>query len=332
MASEIQSKTGLNVYTNRDDLVGQSRSVIELSQEERRRLAVEAARDRDGETLWELTQAYLVLHGRSGAQVSVHTLRSYKKGLGSLLDAWEGENLLRPRADQGVLYIRSLEARNVDEGKGYALSTVSNRLAAARTFYKALRWLGATSATPFESVKVAKDLTESWDKQAAYTDVELNLLVLNAVDQQDVVVLYLGAHGGLRASEMLKLKWEHIRFDRSELLVASGKGRKSGWVALSPTLQLELRRLQGERLDKTPYVLRFRSWFAVYNRVRQMALKASVPFLGVHALRHLAGTKLYEQTESLGVVADHLRHADVETARRYTKGRDKQVKKALEGW
>jgi integrase/recombinase XerC len=312
-------------------LVERSRSLAELSPEERRRYAAEAARDRDVERLWHILEAYLSLHGASGARVSPNTLRSYRRGLEVLLEAWGGVNLLRPESDDGVLFVRALEAQQVDEGKGrdgYALATIRNRLAAARTFYKALRWMGATEASPFENVRVARDLTESWDKQAAYSEHEVNLMAAQAKDQEDIVLLYLGAHGGLRVSEMLALAWKDIRFDVGELLVRQGKGRKAAWVSLSPTLQLELRRLPRSR-DK---VLSLTSWYGVYYRVRQMALKAGVPFLGIHALRHTAGTKLYEQTESLGVVADHLRHANVETARRYAKARSKRVKKALESW
>lgn len=319
----------LDIKLRNLDLMARTRHIAELSAEERRRFALEAVRDRDKERLWEITQAYLVLHGRSGSKISPHTLRSYKRGLELLLEAWSGENLLRPSEDQGLLYVRMLEAEGLDQDS-YAHATVRNRLAAARIFYRALRWLKATEATPFDGVQAARDLSNSWEQQAAYQETEFNLLLLNAKDEQDRLILYLGAHAGLRVSEMLKLEWRHIRFDRSELLVDGGKGGKSAWVSLSPSLELELLRQKPETTARR--VLSLRSWFGIYERVRQMCLRASVDFLGVHALRHLAGSKLYEQTESLGIVADHLRHASMETARRYAKDRSKKVKKALESW
>ena len=43
--------------------------------------AVAAARDRDVEALWALTEAHLTTHGPAGARVRPHTLRTYRLGL-----------------------------------------------------------------------------------------------------------------------------------------------------------------------------------------------------------------------------------------------------------
>jgi integrase/recombinase XerC len=57
------------------DLVSRSRDWSTLQGDERRR-AVQAARDRDTEALWSLTEAYLVTWGKAGARTSPHTRRA----------------------------------------------------------------------------------------------------------------------------------------------------------------------------------------------------------------------------------------------------------------
>ncbi len=92
-------------------LLERTRDLATMSEPELRRLAAEAARDRDAEALWALTEAHLTLHGSAGSRVSLHTLTAYRRGLNDLLGAWQGENLLRPRRNAGVVYVRELEGR-----------------------------------------------------------------------------------------------------------------------------------------------------------------------------------------------------------------------------
>ena len=63
----------------------------------------------------------MTLHGSSGSRVSLHTLSAYKRGLKDLLQAWQGENLLRPGKNAGVLYVRELERIPLDRRTGYLL-------------------------------------------------------------------------------------------------------------------------------------------------------------------------------------------------------------------
>lgn len=53
----------------------------------RKRRAVQAARDRDGTTLWNLTEANLTRTGRDRANVRPHTLKTYEVGVKQVLEA-----------------------------------------------------------------------------------------------------------------------------------------------------------------------------------------------------------------------------------------------------
>ena len=67
-------------------------------------------------------------------------------------------------------------------------------------------------------------------------------------------------------------------------------------------------------------------------RPQQGCTKANVPDKGVHALRHYAGTRLMQQTNSLEDVARHLGHSSIETTRVYAKWSDEKLRDVLNDW
>lgn len=69
-----------------------------------------------------------------------------------------------------------------------------------------------------------------------------------------------------------------------------------------------------------------RSRQSVYERLEAACKQARVKFKGVHALRHASGTRLKEETGDLALVADHLRHTSMDTARGY-EGRQPPAQK-----
>lgn len=159
--------------------------------------------------------------------MSCHTLAAYRRGLNDLLGAWQGENLLRPRRNAGVLYVRELESR-------LKPASVGVKLAAAKAFYAALRWSGATDTAPFADVRAAVDKTPSWEKRDAYTQTEVHWLERTS-ESYTLYIVLLGAHAGLRVSEMTALKWEDIDLGSGMLKVVAGKGGKIARVNLSST-------------------------------------------------------------------------------------------------
>src|SRR5690625_6193119 len=97
MAREI-TKTQANALQR-------ARSIIGMSSAERRRFAAQAANERNFEDLWGLLEAFL-----TRKEASSHTFSSYKKGLQTLLEAWQGVNLLRPTREDAELYVLNLSA------------------------------------------------------------------------------------------------------------------------------------------------------------------------------------------------------------------------------
>lgn len=310
------------VRTPASSLLERTRNLASISEDELRRFAAEAARDRDAEALWALTEAHLTLHGSSGSRVSKHTLDAYRRGLRDLLSAWQSENLLRPQRNAGVLYVRDLETR-------LKPASVGVKVAAAKMFYAALRWSGASEATPFADVRLAVDKTPSWEKRDAYTMTEVHWLE-RVSESYTLYIVLLGAHAGLRVSEMTALRWDDLDLGNALLKVVAGKGGKTARVNLSSTLV--------DVLMKTPpsqrqgYILPMRNRQVVSKRLEVACRAASVKFKGVHALRHACGTRLHQETGDLAYVADHLRHNGLDTARTYAKTNNQQLKKTVGEW
>ena len=295
---------------------------VSLPLDERRRLATAAAQTKDPVQLWSLLEAFLATYSDAGATISRHTLRAYRRSLQVFVaDATEqGMNLIRPARDTGARWVRSLEAR------GLAPATVQIRLAAVRMLYRALRWAGATEADPFADVRPARDPTAPWEKRSPYQHVDVEKL-LEVANPQDQVLILLCAHAGLRVSEAIALRGEDIDPATQLLTVQQGKGRKRRRVVMSTRLSTALCTLGGTQGRILPY-----SDVRARARLQKVCKRAGVPYKGVHALRHYAGTRLMQQTGSLEHVARHLGHAQVETSRIYAKWSDETLREALSGW
>ena len=322
MTAAGETGTDLVVYTG--DTLSRSRQWTDLSESELRRLAVIACRDQDRDTLWALTEAYFTTYGVSGAKASRHTLRAYRQGLAVFLDhaGSRAVNLLHPARDLGPTFLRGREAAGKSPG------TVRLELAAVRLLYRALRWAGATTDDPFSDARPARDATAPWDKRQPYSEEELQALL--AVAPPDTrAMLLLGAHAGLRVSELLALVWSDLDFGARILRVRSGKGGKARSAVMSGTLAQALRVLEPGRPDQQLFTL---SDVALRKRLRVLCLNMGVTYRAVHALRHYSGTKLYRVSSDLEAVARHLGHSTLETTRIYAKWSDESLRSSVGKW
>jgi len=303
-----------------DPLAG-ARGWTELNPEERRRRSVLAAQHLDRDTLWSLTEAHTSLYGSAGVRMSARTRRSYREGIGKFLDHAEksGVGLIRPERDAGPMYIRTLEAA------GLSPSSVRVHLAAVRTLFRALRWAGATVLDPFSDAKPAKDKTAAWDKRQPYTDEEVQALIKLAAARDRALIL-LCAHGGLRIEEALNLDWADVDLAGAVLTIRNGKGGKQRRVTLTPSLVASLKALP------QPGRVIGASQTAARQRLRLLAERAGTRYLGWHAFRHYAGTRIVRQTGNLEYAARHLGHSSIETTRVYAKWSDRALDDALASW
>lgn len=285
------------------------------------------AGDREG--LWALVLHHLTTWGRAGARTSRNTERAYRAGLNAFLDYLAGLGLsgsdlaavaLEPGTDLGAEYLRHLERKGLSPG------TVNNRRAAAAAFYRALRWTGATTADPFSDVPAVRDPTPRHEKRQPYSAAEVRALVAAATPHERVMVL-LGAQAGLRVSEITALTWDTVDLKAKKLRV-TGKGGKTGTVGIPKGLLAALDALE----PRAGYVVPWRRAQTVRERLERLCERAGVRYLGVHSLRHHAGTEVYRKTRNLDAAAKQLRHSQIATSAIYAKWSEDLMGNVLEEW
>ena len=292
-----------------------------------RRKTIEAARDRDLETLWEIFEAFLV----QDFGPSKHTIKAYKQGFDLLLEQLSEQTITKPSKHFGNQFVRGLEkrenARHYLTGKTIKPATIRSRVAAAKGFYAALRWAGATEADPFAGVRIKSDKEAAEDKRLPYPLEAIDELLIYAKPRERAILL-LGGHGGLRNGEISALKKEDLHLEVRQLQVQKGKGDKPRRVDLSKRLceallALELKPGQAV-IGLTPQGIR--------EAIRRLCKKNNVAYQGIHSLRHTAGTRLYRATKDLKTVAKHLGHSKIETAAVYAKFADDTVRNVVTEW
>jgi len=353
-------------YTGAGGIVERATAWAQLSDGERRRRATKAVQDHNHEALWSMTESYLTLYGRKGGNISPLTLSAYRqalmppKGWGheeqrqtsaqppplTLFVAWKEENLLHPSLMAGARWLRQLE------GRGYITSTVRKYLAAGNAFYAALRMTGATGADPFKDIHPAPDPTPRHEKRGPYSGEEVTRM-LDSAQGHDRLLVLLGAHAGLRVSELVAVQWRDVDLESRRMVIQEGKGGRKRTVPIGKTLAAELERQYPNgslyvlpydvvpltrrpgRARKDPENLlpsskRTRAW----RRLREIARHAGVTFKGksVHGLRHSAGTRLYKRRENIRDVMALLGHSSADVAMVYAEYADDAMEQEVREW
>ncbi len=303
-----------------------------LTPESRRIEAVKAAHERDPERLWDVTQYVLATRGRKRAGMSPRTRAAYKRGIADLVEAWAHESLLKPSSDAGAMWLIRLETepmtgRNGHTGMRRAASTVAVKLAAAKALYRALRHVGATDADPFRDLTAPADLQAPEDKREAYSTAEVGRLLAHG-DVRDRALVLLCAGAGLRNAEACALTWSQV--DRRDGLLRKvvGKGGRVRDVPASNDLLDALEATRPNVVQPEQTVLGFGPAQA-RQRLKRLCERSGVRYegRGVHGLRHTAGTEV-TRLHGIDAAADLLRHANLQTTRRYSK-RSRQERRGV---
>jgi integrase len=140
---------------------------------------------------------------------------------------------------------------------------------------------------------------------------------------RDALMVLMAYRHGLRASEVVHMKWEQVDFDRGELHVNRLKG---GLPATHPLSGRELRELRKHKRDSpsSPYL--FLSERAAplssegFNRMVKRAAVEGKLGIKVHAhmLRHACGFKLANDGIDTRSLQAYLGHSNIQNTTRYT--------------
>ena len=217
----------------------------------------------------------------------------------------------------------------VDGGAGS--SHVGGMLSAIRTAFDKLCGLECTRglATPRKPHRLPVVLSTR----------EVARLLKAAPSLRDKLLLGVMYATGMRVSEVVKLRWEHIDFERRTIRIVEGKGRRDRVVMLPDSFGPVLRRLS--QIDEHhgfvfpgPRRGRYLS-----PRTAQRAMQRAVRLAGItkpatcHSLRHSFATHLLESGTDVRFIQKLLGHARLETTTIYAKvavGRTGEIESPLD--
>lgn len=300
----------------------------EVAPDERRRRAMAAAAEHDGRELFDLLHAYLLVKSRAKTAISRSTLKCYGLAVTQLLAAWRQENLLHPSQDAGDRWMGQLAER-------LAPASCDVRLRGARALYRALHWARATEADPFGDTRAPRNPTPKHERRRPYRDADIEAMLAVATPAMRAMILVC-AHGGLRIGEALQLTWGDVNVVSRTIRVRKGKGGAARTVSMSPSLIAALEAIAawgyGGPIFMTAYNHAFRDATVPRAALRKVCAAAGVHYLGFHALRHSAGTRLMRESGNLQLVAAHLGHANIATSAIYAKWSSAELAGAVCQW
>lgn len=243
------------------------------------------------------------------------TARMYRTGAASLLDyaSAHGLSLQTLTQDDALTWLRMLEA------SGKAAATVGVYLAGARALVRALLQVGLLDTDPLLPLRPRPDGRAPWEKRSAYTPVQAQDLIEALMREGQWPLLccvLLGYDAGLRASEMVSLKWNDIDTERCLIQIGTAKRGKWRTAAMTPRLARVLGeyRLMSRSLRVWPHTS---AWLR--QQLRDFCTAHGLPYLGLHALRHAHASRLADAGVSVTVLATQLGHSSLQATSVYLK-------------
>ena len=153
---------------------------------------------------------------------------------------------------------------------------------------------------------------------------EVTRLLVSTTTLRERALLMATYGGGLRVSEVVRLRGSDIDAERGMLRVEQGKGRKDRYTLLGPRLLAELRHYWQVYRPTPPWLFPQRGKAApmdpttaqkIYYAAKQRAGITKVG--GIHALRHAFATHLLEAGTDLPTLQRLLGHNSITTTMRY---------------
>jgi integrase/recombinase XerD len=260
--------------------------------------------------------------------LSASTLAAYRRDL-TLYETWLQS--VRPQAKLRDTQTEDLQAYWASQYKTIQTSTHNRRLSVFKRYFAWAIQAGFLTQDPTLSLSFAKMpsrvpsvLSEQQVElllQAPHLDTPLGL--------RDRAMLELMYASGLRVSELVNVKLNHIRLEANALCVL-GKGGKERWV---PFGQMAADFINRYTQQARPEILKAKSssylfvtcrgqvmtrltfWLLVKKYAIQAGIQVS---LSPHTLRHAFATHLLNHGADLRVVQLLLGHADIGTTTIYT--------------
>ena len=203
----------------------------------------------------------------------------------------------------------------LDETKDLSSSSMNLAVSAIRFFYNNVmgKDIGREQYRPRQDKRLPSVLSRK----------EIEILLDAEQNPKHRLLLMLAYSSGLRVSEVVALKREHIDFNRKILLVYEGKGRKDRITILADrTASFLLDYCKNIKITgwlfpgQTNGHLRVRTAQNIFEKaINNACIKKNV---SIHSLRHTFATHLLEGGTNIRYIQALLGHSNLRTTERYT--------------
>lgn len=236
---------------------------------------------------------------------SERTIKNYVFHVGKFIDSGK-----KPKE-----YLLSL----VDRGK--ADETIRNIGFAIRFYLKAI---GLNERFDFPNIKREKKLPVVLSR----SEIERIIIATNNVKHR--LIIQMAYSSGMRASELINLKFEDINFKRNTIHIKKSKGKKDRVVMLSPKVKKGLKLLDVNVKGHVFVSNRNKKYsLRAIEKIVENARKKAGIFTKVtpHTFRHSFATHLLENGTDISYVKALLGHSDITSTLIYTKVSKKSLGK-----
>lgn len=252
---------------------------------------------------------------------SKHTIRSYRTTLNDFTRYLEEEIFNGIAIIDGITLEHLQEYMSYRKKRGNSGKTRANVLVTLRSFWNFLvkRGFAQTNlASQLDSIHVQK-------KERLYLTIDEMKIFLSAIDKP---VIYAACaticFTGLRVSELCNLKLDDVNFDRNEINVVCGKGKKDRVIPMNPEIRQILARYKKKYRNKQSdnFFSTIHSGKLTHQYLNECihtyAAKAGLnPKLSAHCLRHSFASALVAQNCPISVLQRLLGHADLKSSSIY---------------
>ncbi len=250
---------------------------------------------------------------------SWNTVRSYVGAFCKYID------YLHPRSPEKVgavvanQYLSSIAGRRVSE------SLIHLTVNAIKFYYDKVTFVPEFALEKVQRPKKGRYLP------TILSTAEVDRMLRSLSNLKHICLLYALYGGGLRLNELLSLRVKDLHWDRNQVLVKGGKGKKDRMVMLSQTL-------------KEILVLYFNEYQPIYwlfegaehgkpysSKSVQKVVRKAARLAGItrrvttHTLRHCFATHLLDRGTDVRFIQELLGHKDIRTTLVYTHVTTNQV-------
>jgi integrase len=299
--------------------------------------------DRESPTIQEALDRFLERKREDGRAKS--TVRTYEEVVG-IFSREIGE-------DTPLDAIGGQDLREFVRDPALAQATQHKRYGHLRTFFRWCIKESLLGTSPLEAIakpkkpsKLPKAIAEEELEQvcqAVQTDYEEKRAKNQVREGQNVwriPLFWFAFYTGMRGSELGRLRWRHIDYDRQLIYIYKQKNGKEQTIPLNRKAKVILEDLE----EETPvdYVFRAPNFEGEERESRYFRERASRAFrkarrragierkLSFHSSRHGFCTRLAEAGKPLQVIKKAARHADVETSMIYVHMANEHLKAELD--